>query len=301
MKWISTIKHRKLTDILFDLFIYFLCISVFIIIAYPLYFTVLASVSDANLVALGQVTLYPKGFSWFAYRKVFEDPRIWIGYRNTIFYTVVGTIFNLLLTLPAAYALSRKEFGIRYKLMFYFIFTMFFSGGLIPTYILIKKLGLENTIWVFILPFSVNIYNLIVTRVYFETSIPQELYEAATLDGCSHFKFFMKVVLPLAKPVISVIALYYIVGHWNDFFTGLIYIRDAALVPLQLVLRDILIANLVFKEGVGLGGEAGGYAQRYADAIKYALIIVASLPVLILYPFLQKYFEKGIMFGAIKG
>ena len=301
MKGLSILRHKKASDIISDLFIYIMCALVFIIIAYPLYFVVLASISDANLVALGQVTLYPKGFSWFAYQKIFEDERIWIGYRNTIFYTVFGTLFNLFLTLPAAYALSRKEFGPRHKLMFYFIFTMFFSGGLIPTYILIKKLGLENTLWVFIVPFSVNIYNMIVTRVYFETSIPQELFEAATLDGCSHLRFFLKIVLPLSKPVISVIALYYIVGHWNDFFTGLIYIRDASLVPLQLVLRDILISNLVFKEGVGLGGAAGGYAQRYADAIKYALIIVASLPVLILYPFLQKYFEKGIMLGAIKG
>jgi len=278
-----------------------MCVLIFIIIAYPLYFVVIASVSNADLVALGEVTMYPKGFSWFAYQKIFEDERVWIGYRNTIFYTVVGTLFNLFLTLPAAYALSRKEFRPRHGLMFYFIFTMFFSGGLIPTYILMKKLGLENTPWVFIVPFSVNIYNLIVTRVYFETSIPQELYEAATLDGCSHLRFFLKIALPLSKPVIAVIALYYIVGHWNDFFTGLIYIRDKNLVPLQLVLRDILIANLVFKEGVGLGGAAGGYAQRYADSIKYALIIVASLPVLVLYPFLQKYFKKGIMFGALKG
>lgn len=289
------------SDRFFNAVVYILCFLVFVIIAYPLYFVVIASISDANLVALGEVTLYPKGLSTFAYQKIFEDARIWIGYRNTIFYSVVGTLVNLLLTLPAAYALSRKELPFRRMLMFYFIFVMYFGGGLIPTYLLIKRLGLENTPWVFIIPFSVNVFNLIVTRTYFESSIPNELYEAAIIDGCSHFKYFLKVVLPLSKPVISVIGLYYFVGHWNDFFTGLIYIRDKNLVPLQLVLRDILISNLVFKEGVGMGGEAGGYAQRYADAIKYALIIVSSLPVLVIYPFLQKYFEKGVMIGAIKG
>lgn len=300
MKGLS-FKGISASDFIFDMIVYTCCALIFIVIAYPLYFVVIASVSDANLVALGQVTLYPKGFSLYAYKKVFEDERIWIGYRNTIFYTVVGTFVNMLLTLPAAYALSRKEFTPRRIILFYFIFTMYFSGGLIPTYLLIKQLGLENTVWVFIIPFSVNVFNLTITRAYFESSIPPELYESAVLDGCSHFRYFLRIVLPLSKPVISVIMLYYIVGHWNDFFTGLIYIRDKTLVPLQLVLRDILISNLVFKEGMGMGGEAGGYAQRYADAIKYALIIVSSLPVLILYPFLQKYFEKGIMIGAIKG
>jgi len=301
MKWSKNGEKLNLGDNLFDIFVYTLAVLVFIVVAYPVYFVFIASVSDANLVAQGQVTLFPKGFSWFAYNKVFEDPRIWIGYRNTVIYTVVGTIVNMILTLPAAYSLARRELFARRWIMFYFIFTMYFSGGLIPTYILIKNLGLENTFLVFIIPFSVNIFNLIVTRAYFETSIPEELYESAVLEGCSHFRFFTKIALPLSKPIISVIALYYIVGHWNDFFTALIYIRDKNLVPLQLVLRDILIANLVFKEGMGVGGEAGGYAQRYADAVKYALIIVSSLPVLILYPFLQKYFEKGIMIGAIKG
>ena len=247
------------------------------------------------------MTFLPKGFSTFAYQEILEDSRIWIGYRNTVFYSVRGTLISLFFTLPAAYALSRKELLFRRFFTFYFIFTMYFGGGLIPTYMLIKRVGLENTPWVFMIPFSVSVFNLIVTRTYFESAIPEELHEAAVIDGCSHFRYFFDVVLPLAKPVISVIGLYYFVGRWNDFFTGLIYIRDKNLVPLQLVLRNILIANQVFQEGVGLGGEAGGYAQRYADSIKYGLIIVSSLPVLILYPFLQKYFTKGVMIGAIKG
>ena len=289
------------SDSLFDSVLYTLCGFIFLIIAYPLYFVVIASVSDANLVALGHVTFWPKGFSTFAYQKILEDSRIWIGYRNTIFYSVGGTLVSLFFTLPAAYALSRRELLFRRFFTFYFIFTMYFGGGLIPTYMLIKRIGLENTPWVFMVPFSVSVFNLIVTRTYFESAIPEELHEAAVIDGCSHFRYFFDVVLPLAKPVISVIGLYYFVGRWNDFFTGLIYVRDKNLVPLQLVLRNILIANQVFQEGVGLGGEAGGYAQRYADSIKYGLIIVSSLPVLVIYPFLQKYFTKGVMIGAIKG
>ncbi|OQP13219.1 carbohydrate ABC transporter permease, partial [Geobacillus zalihae] len=223
------------------------------------------------------------------------------GYRNTIIYTVLGTFVNLLFTLPAAYVLSRKEFKARNFLMFVFVFTMFFNGGLIPTYLLMKELHLTNTMWVFILPFSVNVFNLIITRTFFETSLPKELFEAAQLDGCTHFQFFGRVVLPLSKAIVSVIGLYYLVGHWNDFFTGLIYIRDYSLQPLQIVLRDILISNQVFAEGAGAGGAAGGYAQRYADQIKYGVIIVSTLPILIVYPFIQKYFEKGVMIGSIKG
>ncbi|MDI3311144.1 MAG: carbohydrate ABC transporter permease [Thermoanaerobacterium sp.] len=298
---LSLSKGKSLSDVLFDAIVYLLCALIFLVIAYPVYFVVIASISDANLVAQGHVTIFPKGVSLFGYQKVFEDERIWIGYRNTIIYTILGTTFSMILTLPAAYSLSRPEFRARRFIMFFFAFTMFFNGGLIPTYILIKNLGLDNTIWVFVIPFAVNVYNLIVTRSFFENSIPKELYESATLDGCSHFRFFTSIVLPLSNAIISVIALYYIVAKWNDFFTGLIYIRDKNLVPLQLVLRDILIANQVFKEGVGLGGEAGGYAQRYADAVKYAIIIVSTLPVIVFYPFVQKYFEKGVMIGAIKG
>jgi len=206
-----------------------------------------------------------------------------------------------LLTLPAAYVLSRREFRARRILMFFFVFTMFFNGGLIPTYLLMKDLQLIDTMWVFIIPFSVNVFNLIITRTFFETNIPNELYEAASIDGCNHFTFFLKVVMPLSKAVVSVIGLYYLVWHWNDFFTGLIYIRDYSLQPLQIVLRDILLSNQVFAEGAGSGGAAGGYAQRYADQIKYGVIIISTLPILIVYPFIQKYFEKGVMIGSVKG
>jgi putative aldouronate transport system permease protein len=299
MGWI--LRKRTPGDVLFDAFIAAACIIVFLIVAYPLYFVVIASVSDSTMVATGKVWLWPKGFSLYGYNEIFDDTRIWRGYRNTILYTTLGTFVNLLFTLPAAYALSRREFRARRFLMFVFVVTMFFSGGLIPTYLLIKGLGMTNTMWVFIFPFCVNVYNLIIVRTFFETSLPRELYEAAAMDGCGHFRFFWSVALPLSKAVISVIGLYYAVAHWNDFFTALVYVRNNDLQPLQIVLRDILLSNQVFQSGAGTGGQAGGYAQRYADQIKYGVIIVSTLPILLVYPFIQKYFEKGVMIGSVKG
>jgi len=299
MGWI--LRKRTPGDVLFDAFIAAACIIVFLIVAYPLYFVVIASVSDSTMVATGKVWLWPKGFSLYGYNEIFDDTRIWRGYRNTILYTTLGTFVNLLFTLPAAYALSRREFRARRFLMFVFVVTMFFSGGLIPTYLLIKGLGMTNTMWVFIFPFCVNVYNLIIVRTFFETSLPRELYEAAAIDGCGHFRFFWSVALPLSKAVISVIGLYYAVAHWNDFFTALVYVRNNDLQPLQIVLRDILLSNQVFQSGAGTGGQAGGYAQRYADQIKYGVIIVSTLPILLVYPFIQKYFEKGVMIGSVKG
>ncbi|MGO4374444.1 carbohydrate ABC transporter permease [Paenibacillus sp. MCAF20] len=286
---------------MFDTAVIVLGLFVFLIVAYPLYFVIIASVSDSTLVATGKVTLFPKGFSTFGYNEIMGDSRVWTGYKNTILYTTLGTFVNLLFTLPAAYVLSRKEFRARRVLMLVFVITMFFSGGLIPTYLLMKGLHMTNTMWVFIFPFCVNVYNLIITRTFFESSIPKELYEAAAMDGCSHFGFFMKVALPLSKAVISVIGLYYMVAHWNDFFTALIYVRSNTLQPLQIVLRDILLSNQVFSGGAGAGGASGGYAQKYADQIKYGVIIVSTLPILFVYPFIQKYFEQGVMIGSVKG
>lgn len=295
------IIRRSRSDLVFDGIIALLCLAVFLIVAYPLYFVVIASVSDQTLVSTGQVWLYPKGFSTFGYQEIFKDLRVWTGYRNTVVYTVLGTFVNLLFTLPAAYALSRREFRARRMLMFLFVFTMFFNGGLIPTYILMKSLYLTNTMWVFILPFSVNVFNLIITRTFFEVSLPKELFESASIDGCTHFKFFTLIALPLSKAVVSVVALYYMVAHWNDFFTALVYIRSNELQPLQIVLRDILLSNQVFSQGAGAGGNAGGYAQKFADQVKYGVIIVSTLPILLVYPFIQKYFEKGVMIGSVKG
>jgi len=294
---------QKPSDVILDIVIAVLCAFIFFVVAYPLYFVVIASFSNANDVNAGRVILWPVNGSLYGYSKIFEDTRIWQGYKNTLLYTFGGVAINLIFTLPAAYALSRKSFAPRKIIMGMFIFTMFFNGGMIPTYMLMRDLKLVNTIWVMMIPFCVSVYNVIITRTFMETSIPNDMYEAAILDGCSHFRYFVAVVLPLSKAVISVIGLYYFVGHWNDFFTALLYLNRDNMQPLQMVLRNILLSNQVFMQGAGSGAGmgTGGYAQQYADQIKYGVIIVSALPVLCLYPFIQKYFEKGVMIGAVKG
>jgi len=295
-------RRRNQSDLLFSIVLATVLVLILFATLYPLFFVIIASVSDPTLVATGKVWIIPQGWSTFGYEQIFADQRIWTGYRNTILYTVVGTALNLLVTLPAAYALSRKEFAPRKPLMFFFAFTMFFSGGLIPIYLLYKDLNLLDNWLVFIVPSALNVYNLIIARAFFENSLPEELFEAARLDGVSYFQFFLTIALPLSKAIISVIGLYYLVQHWNDFFTGLIFVRDYDKQPLQIVLRDILLSNQAFAGGAGgAGGTGGAYGQQFADQIKYGVIIVATLPVLLIYPFVQKYFEKGVMIGSVKG
>lgn len=290
------------SDLAFMIVIGMICAVVLFATLYPLYFVLIASVSDPTAVSTGRVAFLPEGISFFGYQQIFEDSRIWTGYRNTLIYSVVGTLLNLVVTLPAAYALSRREFAPRRPLMLFFAFTMFFSGGLIPTYLLYRDLGLLDNWLVFILPSAVNVYNLIIARAFFENTLPEELHEAAMLDGVDYFRFFTTIALPLSKALISLIGLYYLVQHWNDFFTGLIFVRDYDKQPLQIVLRDILLSNQAFSGGAGgAGGSGGAYGQRYADQIKYGVIIVSTLPVIIMYPFLQKYFEKGVLIGSVKG
>jgi putative aldouronate transport system permease protein len=296
-------RGRTPGDLLFSIGLALFVALVLFATIYPIYFVLIASVSDPTLVATGKVWVLPQGLSSFGYEQILADDRIWNGYRNTILYTVVGTAINLLVTLPAAYALSRREFAPRKPLMFFFAFTMFFSGGLIPTYLLYRDLNLLDNWLVFVIPSALNVYNLIIARAFFENSLPEELFEAATLDGVGYMKFFLTMALPLSKAIIAVIGLYYLVQHWNDFFTGLIFVRDYDKQPLQIVLRDILLSNQAFAAGAGGGGGSGGgaYAQQFADQIKYGVIIVSTLPVLLVYPFIQKYFEKGVMVGSVKG
>ncbi|MDO4292370.1 MAG: carbohydrate ABC transporter permease [Eubacteriales bacterium] len=280
--------------------LYVLGVFLLLIVAYPLYFIVIASVSDPGMVLNGEVWLFPKKLNLTGYEELFKVDRIWVGYRNTIFYAIAGTAISMLVTVPAAYATSIRSLKIRRPVMLYFMFTMFFNGGLIPTYLIIsQKLHMDNSIWVMIIPFCLNVYNMIIMRTFFESSLPQELWEAAQLDGCSHAYYLVRVVMPLSKAVLSVIVLYYVVGKWNEYFMALIYIRDDSLVPLQIVLRDILIQNEALS-GAEMGA-AGMEASKKANLIKYASIVVATLPMMILYPFLQKYFEKGVMIGAVKG
>lgn len=298
----SALRARTPADLLFTILLATICTVVLFVTIYPIYFVVIASVSDQTLVSTGAVTFWPRGVNLFGYEQIFADERIWTGYRNTIVYAVVGTALNLVVTLPAAFALSRREFAPRRPLMLFFAFTMFFSGGLIPTYLLYKDLALLDNWLVFVLPGAVNVYNLIIARAFFESSLPEELYEAATIDGVGYFGYFLRIALPLSKAIISVIGLYYLVQHWNDFFTGLVFVRDYDLQPLQIVLRDILLSNQAFSGGAGgAGGSGSAYAQMYADQIKYGVIVVSSLPIILLYPFLQRYFEKGVMIGSVKG
>ncbi len=283
----------------FQMFSTAICLVIFAMIVYPLYFVIIASFSNPTLVSTGQVLFYPRGITLRGYEMLFSYSKIWIGYRNTILYTVAGTIFNLIVTFPAAYTASRKEFMPRRLVMFLFVFTMYFGGGLIPTYLVIKDLGINNTMWVFILPFALNVYNFIIVRSFFETNIAEEMRESAILDGCNDFRFFVSIALPLSKAILSVIALYYAVAHWNDYFTGLIFIRNQSLVPLQLVLREIL---LVADDSTIASSKMGyGDALMYVESMRYGVIIISTLPLLIIYPFIQKYFEKGVMLGAVKG
>ncbi|MDR2975043.1 MAG: carbohydrate ABC transporter permease [Propionibacteriaceae bacterium] len=298
----TRIRSHRPSDIIFAAAVAILVAVILFVTIYPLWFVFIASFSQPALVAQGKVLFLPHGTNLFGYGQIFQDTRVWTGYKNTIIYTVVGTAVNMIVTMPAAYALSRPEFKARRPLIFLFAFTMFFSGGLIPTYLLYKNLNLLNTMWVFILPCALNVYNLIIARSFYEASIPEELHEAAVIDGANHFQYFWRVALPLSKAILSVIMLYYVVQHWNDFFTGLVFIRDYDKQPLQMVLRDILVRNQAFAGGAGTSGGTGqGYGALYADQIKYGVIIVASLPVIIIYPFIQKYFDKGVMIGAVKG
>lgn len=269
---------------------------------YPLYFVIIASVSDPLEVFRGNVIFVPKSLSGYAYSLVWKNEDIWIGYRNTILYTVTGTTLNISLTMMGAYALSRKKMYGRGPIMFLITFTMFFSGGLIPTYLQVQNLHLYNTFWVMLLIDAVGIYNLIVARTFIQTTISEQLYEAAYMDGCSDARAFIKIVLPLSAPIMAVLVLFYGVGHWNQYFNALIYLQDRSRIPLQLVLREILLANMTSSMTDGaeiLEGDMSKYLV--SESLKYAVIIVSSIPMLILYPFLQKFFVKGIMVGAIKG
>ncbi|TBL73232.1 carbohydrate ABC transporter permease [Paenibacillus thalictri] len=285
-------------DRLFDTLLYVIAAIVVVVTAFPIYFVVIASISDPVLVLNGKVTLWPAGLNTEAYHEVFKNKQVWSGYRNSIMYTTIGTCINLLLTTVAAYSLSRRTLPGRNIFMFIITFTMFFNGGLIPTYLLVKDLHLNNTFWALVIPNAIATYNLIVMRTYFQNSIPDELLEAAQMDGCTNLRTFWSVVLPLSKPILAVMVLFYAVQHWNSYFNALIYLRDSKMFPLQLILRDILIQNKAQLAADSFGSDKSIFL---AESIKYALIIVASVPVLVLYPFVQKYFVKGVMIGAIKG
>lgn len=291
-------EEKSPADWAVDIGIWILVAVIILAVTYPIWFLIIASFSNPRAVATGDVTLLPKGVGFGGYELILSDARIWIGYRNTIFYAVVCTAINLLVTLPAAFALSRREFRPRRIIMFLFTFTMFFGGGMIPSFLLMRQLGMLDTIWVFLLPGAFSVFNMIIARSFFESSIPEELHDAAQIDGLGYFGYFMKIVIPLSGAIIAVIGLYYFVGHWNNFFTGLIYIRNQDLLPLQNVLQMILMANQTAGDSIGM---SAGQAQDFADQIKFGVILVSTLPLLVMYPFMQRYFDKGVMIGAVKG
>lgn len=279
-----------------------------IIIVYPLYFIIIASISDPYQVSLGNVIFLPKGMTFEAYHNVFEYDEIWIGYKNSLIYLIVGTLYNLVLTIPAAYVLSKRKLPLRNVLSWFFFITMYFGGGLVPTYILMRNLGLVNTPWALMIGTGVSCYNLIVTRQFFSTSIPEELFEAAKIDGANDYRTFAQIALPLSKPILAIMALYYGIGHWNGYYNALIYIQRPEYFPLQLVLRNIMTENEMLYSSLeyvnSLDGEALEAAARrayIANAMKYALIFISSAPMLIAYPFVQKFFVKGVMIGSVKG
>ncbi|MCM3129062.1 carbohydrate ABC transporter permease [Paenibacillus provencensis] len=280
--------------------IYILLGLVSLIVLYPIYFVLIASFSSPEDVMLGKVWLWPKSLSLVGYERIFENNELMKGYLNTILYTFFGTLLNVVMTIAAAYPLSRQDFKGRNVFTILIVFTMFFSGGMIPSYLLIKDLGMLDTFWAMILPTAVSVWNILIMRTFFQSSIPRELQEAAFLDGCSNLKLLVRIILPLSGPVLAVMVLFYAVGHWNSYFNALIYLSDRDKYPLQLFLREILIQNQM-QNMVDLGSDTYSKSLMEVEAIKYAAVMVTNLPMLILYPFLQKYFIKGVMIGAIKG
>lgn len=287
-------------DRLFDIINYILLAIVLTIVLYPLIFVAVASISNPAAVVKGEVWLLPKDINFTGYEKVFANKEILNGYMNTILYTVAGTIVNVGMTILAAYPLSRKDFRGRNIFTALFVFTMFFSGGLIPTYLIVKDLGMTNTMWALIIPNAVAVWNIIIMRTFFQQSIPFEIQESAQMDGCGNFKILLRIILPLSMPILAVMTLFYSVAHWNSFFSALIYLTERDKYPLQLFLREILIQSNM-QDMIQTSEESLAKTIMEAESIKYALVIVANLPILMLYPFLQRYFVKGMVIGAIKG
>ncbi len=294
----NKVKKSK-EDKIFDFILYGIAAILIVIALYPMYFIVIASISNPNLVSNGEILFLPKGINFKAYEQLASYSQLWTGYKNTILYVIFGTIFTLVVNIPAAYALSRRKLYGRKALTIFYLIPMFFTGGLIPTYLAVQQFHLLDTFWVMVLPFSVVTYYIIVGRTFFANSIPEELWEAAQLDGCGYMGFFFRIVLPLSKAVIAVIALWAAVGQWNSYFNALIYLRDPELQPLQIILRNILISNQTISSMTT--GAAAAEAKQMADLIKYAVIVVSSAPIMCLYPFVQKHFNQGVMLGSLKG
>lgn len=277
----------------FDVLVIVLVAIIALVTLFPLLNVLAASFSSADKIVAGEVGIFPVGFTLKGYELIFQNTEIWNGFLNSLLYTFIGTVIQVTCQMLCAYPLSRRDFKGRKVINLFLVLTMFVSGGMIPTYLIISELGLLNTIWAIILPGCISVFNIIVIRTYMETSIPMEVQEAAMIDGCGDFQIFLRIVLPLCRPVIAIMLLYAIVGYWNSYYNAMIYVTDQSLYPLQNVLNNILISN---ESSLG-----GGTDTNLSEQLKYVTIVVSSLPLLIIYPFFQKYFEKGVTLGGVKG
>jgi putative aldouronate transport system permease protein len=294
----SPVKDSRV-DRLFMVAVYLLLVTFLAVVLIPLIYIVASSLSSPEAVSSGRVTLWPVDFSLRGYEVALSDPQIITGFANSLFYTVAGTLISVALTIAIAYPLSRKDFFGRNLITRVIVFTMLFAGGVIPTYLVVKSLGMIDTRWALIVPNAIGVWQVIIARTYLRHAIPEELYEAAELDGASDLRVLWSVVLPLAKPMIAVIALVYAIGQWNSYFDALIYLKNDDLYPLQLVLRNILILNT--QGGSSMDVATMLERQQMADLLKYSLIVISTVPVLLIYPFVARHFTKGVMLGALKG
>ena len=291
-------------DVIFDTVIFIILTLILFVVAYPLYWVIISSFSDPTAVSAGKVLLRPIGFTLKGYAEVFKNSQVMRGFFNSIVITFVGVCVNLAVTLPTAYALSRDNFSGKKPITIFYMITMFFGGGMIPTYLVVKNMQLLNTIWALVLPGCLSVYNMIVARTFFKSNISEELYEAGEIDGCTQSRFFFQIALPLSKAIIAIMVLYYGVGHWNSYISALLYNSDQDKYPLQLVLRNILITNQTALSQTATTAAARAALQeqqQLIDVMKYSLIIISSVPVLIMYPLVQKHFVKGVMIGSVKG
>ena len=301
----SKYARMTLNDRIFDVVNYTALGLLLLVFIAPLMNVISSSFSDPDMIAGGKVWLLPKGFTLEGYQEVRQMDKIWIGYANSVYYTVVGTLANLIVTIMCAYPLSKKDLVGRNFIMGIFSFTMFFGGGLVPTFMLVRSLGLLDTRAALILPGLMSVYNMIIARTFFSTSIPSDLYDAAEIDGCNEFSTLIRIVIPLSAPIIAVLGLYYAVAHWNSYFSGLIYLSDSSKYPLQLVLRDFLLSqqswdDMLTSASAEMQAEIVEQMKK-REQLRYVVIVVAALPMCMLYPFIQKFFIKGVMVGAIKG
>ncbi|MBS6860528.1 MAG: carbohydrate ABC transporter permease [Clostridiales bacterium] len=303
MEKTAGVKPRKVTqDIVFNAIVVLILLFLIVIMAYPIYFVLVASFSDPTYVNNGEMLLYPKGFTLLGYEKVFEESRVWIGYGNTLLYTVLGTALGVFFTMMAGFSLSRRELPFRNVIMGYFVFTMYFSGGLIPYYMVIKSLNLTNTRFLMVIISSIAVYNIIITRSFMLSNVAEELRDAARIDGCGDGRFFFQIVMPLSKAIAAVLVLYLAVTYWNSYFNPMIFLTDRSKYPRALYLREILLTvSTNAQASVTSDASAAAMLQKMSQVIKYGIIVVSTLPIICVYPFLQKYFVKGVMIGSVKG